>query len=204
MAIDLKGIRERVSAATPGPWTPVSEAYRNVVGDECTGIMRVVGPGEYPHADVIVDVEGSGGASNADLEFIASARQDVPALLDLVDELTGALLASEWVERVSSGFAWHECPACHEHHRQHVKTPERPHDPECPLDAALTSAGFPDQASRDAERVARERAKGYAASVRAMEADALAKTGPGRETQCGGATPDETGDGKSGCGIAKR
>ncbi len=52
--LDLDAIRQRVAAASPGPWTP----------------------GDPPIT-----------ASPADVAFACAARADVPALLNLIDEL---------------------------------------------------------------------------------------------------------------------
>lgn len=79
---DLAAIRARVEAATEGPWE--WEATNPAMSGE-HWTMRIQGkPGirfavaEYQH-----------GTGNAD--FIANARQDVPALLTYIDELENQL-----------------------------------------------------------------------------------------------------------------
>ena len=82
--LDLDAIEARANAATPGPWD----------GDTCDGISQHW-TREKPWLDVLV-MEGSdswGGCnhrisvSEADAEFIAQAREDVPALVKRVREL---------------------------------------------------------------------------------------------------------------------
>jgi hypothetical protein len=69
-------------------------------------------------------------------------------LPDLVETLVGALLDVEWAAEYG-GFL-RCCPRC-ECHSGHV-VHDHQTDPPCSLDVALTLAGFPDQASRNAER----------------------------------------------------
>jgi hypothetical protein len=153
--IDLKAIRERADAASPGPWK-ATHGERIMSGDrECEGIVDVDGN------DIVKTDSGCYPPRMRDAEFIVHARADVPALLDLVDDAVGALLDAEvmttWglgtFERTGAGVAPFQLVGAHN-----------------AIVRALTLAGYPDGASRDAERVARERAKGYAASVHEMQA----------------------------------
>jgi hypothetical protein len=68
----------------------------------------------------------------------------VAVQVDLVDKMTEALLLSEWHrdrdDELSCSCCDDVCPS---------------HDDKCETDAALAAAGFPDQASRDAERARR-------------------------------------------------
>lgn len=88
--IDHEAIRRRAEAATPGPWnchdfgTPGQEEPSSIV----------VHAGEFNWRELYEDGESAiawmpGWDSDhaADAEFIAHAREDVPALLALVDEL---------------------------------------------------------------------------------------------------------------------
>jgi hypothetical protein len=75
-------------------------------------------------------------------DHVSDSARDVPALLDLVDKLTGALLLAETEIDQIAGYSgssgnWplHECAAS--------------------IEKALTAAGLPDHASRDAERARR-------------------------------------------------
>jgi hypothetical protein len=66
--------------------------------------------------------------------------------------LVRALLSVEWIDRVERNEGWIECPACK---GGALFTPTGGlgvHTPACPVDAALTAAGLPDQASRNAAR----------------------------------------------------
>lgn len=78
--IDLDAIRERVAAATDGPWEHEPYGEQNQNGD-CSGGYVLDGDGEY----VVTDVTNYNGA------FIAHARQDVLDLLAEVDRLRAAL-----------------------------------------------------------------------------------------------------------------
>jgi len=76
----LKEIEERASKATPGPWT--------------LDINYLVGfpPKTRPTGESIMLLEetcraGSAEADDANMEFIAHAREDVPALLEEVKRL---------------------------------------------------------------------------------------------------------------------
>lgn len=79
MTIDekLEAIRKRAEAATPGPW----EA-RFATG-EPEQVMTNEPPYYLPR-------------NFYDCEFIANARQDIPALLRLVDELRGQ--RNDWIK----------------------------------------------------------------------------------------------------------
>ena len=84
----LDAIRARVEAATPGPWHVEGESYDECWDTDCEPLPMpwgLAGPtgkslwssgaGEYAHPDM------------ATAEFIASAREDVPALLAEVERL---------------------------------------------------------------------------------------------------------------------
>lgn len=90
--LDLDAIRQRAEAATKGPWRPAVALNHGIdkwripiqcdapIGEGETAIdtLAVVeyqtGGFQYPHAD-----------ARADAEFIAAAREDVPALLAKVE-----------------------------------------------------------------------------------------------------------------------
>lgn len=85
---EIETIRQRVEKATEGPWEfgviPEWEPYQIVsasVGDDWleygfTSRRRIIDSSE---------------ANDADAEFIARARTDVPRLLELLDEAVGLL-----------------------------------------------------------------------------------------------------------------
>lgn len=83
MTTDIEGIRERAAAATPGPWEVTADG----------GTIRADYPSGTP-GDCAVIVEDSrdfhdpDGPRTEDMEFLAAARQDVPALLAVIDHLT--------------------------------------------------------------------------------------------------------------------
>lgn len=70
---ELKQIQSRCDAATPGPWFSYNEGRDHTSGSSfiTTGEKNVRGN----------DIELS-GASSADQDFIAHARQDIPILLN--------------------------------------------------------------------------------------------------------------------------
>ncbi|MCA1571929.1 MAG: hypothetical protein LC798_16785 [Chloroflexi bacterium] len=78
MIEDELAIRAREKAATPGPWT-IDESFE--VDDKGTRATFVKGPLWW--YDNYLE-------SEADAQFIAHARTDIPALLAAVDQLRGA------------------------------------------------------------------------------------------------------------------
>lgn len=81
---ELAAIRERVEAATPGPWAvPGANVFR-VIAPEAEHHNPTQGrTSPYPWR-VICDA-GLWDMEAADIDFIAHARTDVPALLAEVD-----------------------------------------------------------------------------------------------------------------------
>ena len=77
--LDLEVIKALEAGASPGPWE--AKAYRVYVGDRSMG-DRIVAACWRPWGPVT----GS-GSIEADAEFIAHAREDVPALLEAVERL---------------------------------------------------------------------------------------------------------------------
>jgi hypothetical protein len=75
---ELNAIRARCNAASPGPWVSYIEGRDHTSGSSfiMTGKPGNRGP----------DIELS-GATSADQDFIAHARQDVPKLLTEVERL---------------------------------------------------------------------------------------------------------------------
>lgn len=71
---ELTAIRLRCEAATPGPWTSYVEGR-----DHDSGSDFIMTDGD--------DIELAGGATAADQDFIAHARQDIPRLLDEIERL---------------------------------------------------------------------------------------------------------------------
>lgn len=75
---ELQEIRRRCDSATPGPWESFVEGRDHTSGSSFikTGSDKNRGK----------DIELS-GATTADQDFIASARQDIPRLLDEIARL---------------------------------------------------------------------------------------------------------------------
>ncbi len=76
---ELHAIEDRCAAASPGPWTSYVEGRDHWGGDD---FIRVSEADDEP--DMYVSRAEAGTvrpASPADLDFIASARQDVPSLV---------------------------------------------------------------------------------------------------------------------------
>jgi hypothetical protein len=99
--LDLDAIRKRCEAATPGPWetwsvsggevkvlcgveerTSCSRSYRDGGHEICSTDSM-----DYDQDGISVDEDEALAKATADAEFIASARQDVPTLLDEVERL---------------------------------------------------------------------------------------------------------------------
>lgn len=180
MPIDLNAIRARVEAATKGPWTVIRDPKKPT---RVLGIEYVVSHNHTPDAPCrddggaddcpaspykdrdIVKTDGCYPPNIGDAEFIASAREDVPALLALAEQMTRALLEAEWND--DDDYYGPRCPNCgscrHEidrvfpvslakHSAGYHGTPERVAKEACRLDAALTAAGLQTAESRDAAR----------------------------------------------------
>jgi len=106
MTLDLDPIRQREQAATEGPWGWFDGSdYTDVVAD-----YQSTGPGSYQCRQQVARVEADWYFDNpqhedqdeddaseqacADADFIAHARQDVPALLAEIERLRAQLAAS--------------------------------------------------------------------------------------------------------------
>jgi hypothetical protein len=75
---ELEEIRRRCEGATPGPWKSLIEGRDHTSG--CSFIMT--GQGDARGNDIELS-----GATIADHDFIAHARQDIPRLLDEISKL---------------------------------------------------------------------------------------------------------------------
>lgn len=73
----LDEIIKRCQAATPGPWIDFLESRDKFSGDS------FIGRGENRSEEDLYLT----GATNADIEFIAHARQDIPLLLKEIERL---------------------------------------------------------------------------------------------------------------------
>ena len=80
-ADEIVEMRKRVSEATPGPWVSFVEAREKYSGSD---VIRTAGEDIY-----------LSGATVADQDFIAHARQDLPKVLDELERLRRMLDDSE-------------------------------------------------------------------------------------------------------------
>ncbi len=81
---ELNIIKERADRATKGPWKSYIEGRDHSSGDSF--IMTGVNDGEDIRSEIGKDIYLT-GATNADQDFIAHARQDIPILLDEIFRL---------------------------------------------------------------------------------------------------------------------
>ena len=70
----IDAIRDRLAAATAGPWLPYIEGKNHTSG---SSFIRTASGG--------IELDG---ATDADIEFMAEARQDIPFLLDQLQRLS--------------------------------------------------------------------------------------------------------------------
>ena len=75
---EVKAIRERADRATPGPWSVAGKGEIVEIPDKGDGVLHW---GNW----------GMGYEDVENAEFIAHARQDVPALCETCEELRGLL-----------------------------------------------------------------------------------------------------------------
>lgn len=68
----LEEIKQREQAATPGPWSVWTERYETSYGHQ---------------DDIIVSEDPVKFASDADIDFMSEARQDIPWLIAEVERL---------------------------------------------------------------------------------------------------------------------
>ena len=80
---ELNEIRLRCDATTNGPWVSYVEGRDHTSGSN----FIMTGEGDKRGEDIELT-----GATIADQDFIAQARQDVPKLLDEIRRLKGLLL----------------------------------------------------------------------------------------------------------------
>ena len=85
---ELRNIENRVCAATPGPW------FSYIAGRDKEAPMSVIELGQCNELGTFKAIEVI-GASPADQDFIASARQDLPRLLAEVRALRARLRSSK-------------------------------------------------------------------------------------------------------------
>jgi hypothetical protein len=79
---ELKQIRQRCESAKPGPWKSFVEGRDHTSGNS----FIMTGSGKNRGQDIELS-----GATVADQDFIAHARQDIPRLLDEIVRLKNVL-----------------------------------------------------------------------------------------------------------------
>lgn len=84
--LDVDAIEARANAARSGPW----KWHWDVFGDGSSSLDRLDGGGEFVLSAHGMHTDGWIDADDADAEFIAYARTDVPALVSRVRELEAA------------------------------------------------------------------------------------------------------------------
>ena len=129
----LAGIEQRAQAATEGPWQLDYESDWDDFGTRFDYVHHLVGPRtpytQYPESPNATKITEIAELSNADAEFIAAARTDVPALAAEVRRLSAALADATDVytlrerglrvlgdeqccELACDGGACESCPCC--------------------------------------------------------------------------------------------
>jgi len=79
--VELQQIRRRCEDATPGPWKSFIEGREHTSGSS----FIMTGSGKNRGKDIELS-----GATTADHDFIAHARQDIPRMLDEIARLRKA------------------------------------------------------------------------------------------------------------------
>ena len=110
----LREIEERERKASPGPWilghsntevfTDAIDWMTNIIIKStdpdlwCTGLYRGDDPGgDDPETEFLFTaVTGNGPTSAANADFIAHARQDIPALVATIRELQARVETTTW------------------------------------------------------------------------------------------------------------
>ena len=82
---ELREIEDRCNAASGGPWISFIEGQNHDSGDSF--IMTGIEAGDYIFSENRVPDFYLTGTTNADNDFIAHARQDIPRLVDAVRQL---------------------------------------------------------------------------------------------------------------------
>lgn len=146
---ELKAIEDRATAAASGPWMVFRED--RVEDGTKLRLRRILG--SYLHH---YDVGGERGlAAEADAEFLAHARVDVPALVaevrfqrSVAREVAEKCAAAEAKARTLRGLVRKNmivdgvampgsCVECGEFVTAEGLSPQRPHAPDCALDIAI-------------------------------------------------------------------
>ncbi|MER6395379.1 hypothetical protein ABT263_04840 [Kitasatospora sp. NPDC001603] len=90
---DLSAMERRAAAAAPGPWTAWLEGRHGVGGDSFIQVRPEAEPDDEIYVSRFVEgarLPGQDPRLDADIDFIAAARQDVPRLIAEVRRLRAA------------------------------------------------------------------------------------------------------------------
>ncbi len=120
--IDLEAIRAREQAATPGPWEADESApwVWSKASDNWMRIADMRGWGQLTGkgGGLGLSDEVAEAIQNANAEFIAHAREDIPALLSHIEEQDKRIAALELQQPIEVGgdvlarLDRFECPTC--------------------------------------------------------------------------------------------
>lgn len=91
---DLDAIRQRVNAATPGPWHAEDKGAFHEIYTKGLGTNPLL---PYEPPILLSSSEPDEEIRREDAEFIVHAREDVPVLLDEIDRLREELRQAEHV-----------------------------------------------------------------------------------------------------------
>lgn len=87
---DLDAIRDRVDAATPGPWVDATKESAFTINGQTHTFIYVQAADTRTDIAFIPDIPGEDPHDHPDAVFIANARQDICDLLDYIEFLTAA------------------------------------------------------------------------------------------------------------------
>ena len=88
--LDLEPIKKREAEATPGPWVFDSMGDWGIrTPTQENGIQQIIVMSGRDFRDVVIEEDTIGTAEDG--EFLAAAREDVPALVAEVEDLRDAL-----------------------------------------------------------------------------------------------------------------
>lgn len=159
--IDVEAIRARERAATNGPWEVAPHSDASDVCEIVADYSELPGGGKQAHwiaeldaqCDMTDDPQADIDIMNANAEFIAHARRDIPDLLAELDRLTARLAeretrfrdlladydvaADKFIAKVESGRAFSretyaDLKACRLASKQELAALASPHTPEPP------------------------------------------------------------------------
>lgn len=106
--IDLDTIEARANAATRGPWRAFYDDY-----ERGTWLVSQVDSEGLIHDDGIIVASG---VPAADADFVAAAREDIPALVAEVRRLRDAI-----IEAADFGLGRYGCPFCGSARAEHFR-----------------------------------------------------------------------------------